>query len=127
MGGVAAIACNTAEKTVRQGYCYTCLAIGGAGGIAISFLWCSLLGIIERGGTASLRSRTCVKRNAVFGARFEGLSLCSLYQKRESDTYQNRLGYISDTYLRPYLPVTVPPYDYSKSRTPLDVGRAPWL
>ena len=28
-GGVAAIVCNTTGNTVRQGYCYTCLAIGG--------------------------------------------------------------------------------------------------
>ena len=67
------------------------------------------LGIIERGGTASLRSRTCVKRNAVFGARFKGLSLHFLY-KRQSDTYQDGLGYISDTYPNPYPPVTVSPY-----------------
>ena len=33
----------------------------------------------RKGGTASLRSRTCVKRNAVFGARFKGLSLYFLY------------------------------------------------
>ena len=32
-------------------------------------------------GTASLRSRMCVKRNAVFGARFEGLSVYFPYQK----------------------------------------------
>ena len=33
-GGVAAIVCDTTKKknTVRQGYCYTCLAIGGGGG-----------------------------------------------------------------------------------------------
>ena len=41
-----------------------------------------IIGIIERGGTASLRSHTCVKRNAVSGARFKGLSLYFLYQKR---------------------------------------------
>ena len=29
----------------------------------------------RKGGIASLRSRKCVKRNAVFGARFKGLSL----------------------------------------------------
>ena len=29
----------------------------------------------RKGGTASLRSGTCVKHNAVFGARFKGLSL----------------------------------------------------
>ena len=28
-GGVAAVVCNTIGSTVRQGYCYTCLAIGG--------------------------------------------------------------------------------------------------
>ena len=28
-GGVAAIVCDTTGSTVRQGYCYTCLAIGG--------------------------------------------------------------------------------------------------
>ena len=27
--GVAAIVCDTTENTVRLGYCYTCLAIGG--------------------------------------------------------------------------------------------------
>ena len=36
----------------------------------------------RKGGTASLRSRTCIKRNAVFSARFKGLSLFFLrYQK----------------------------------------------
>ena len=35
----------------------------------------------RKGGTASLRSHTREKRNAVFGARFEGLSLYFLYQK----------------------------------------------
>ena len=28
-GGVTAIVCDTTGNTVRQGYCYTCLAIGG--------------------------------------------------------------------------------------------------
>ena len=28
-GCVAAIVCDTTRNTVRQGYCYTCLAIGG--------------------------------------------------------------------------------------------------
>ena len=60
------------------------------------------------GGIASLRSRTCVKRNAVFRARFKGLSLHFLYQKRNliriktgSDTY---LIHIQNLY-----PGTVPP------------------
>ena len=68
------------------------------------------LGIIERGGTASLRSRTCVKRKVVFRVRFKGFffSVFSLL-KGESDTYQNGLGYTSDTYPNPYPPVTVPP------------------
>ena len=29
--GVAAIVCDTTGNTVRQGYCYTCLAIAGGG------------------------------------------------------------------------------------------------
>ena len=33
-GAVAAIVCDTAGNTVRQGYCYTCLAMGGG-----SFSW----------------------------------------------------------------------------------------
>ena len=35
-GGVAAIVCDTTGNTVRQGYCYTCLAIGG--GISVGSL-----------------------------------------------------------------------------------------
>ena len=30
-GGVAAIVCDTTGNTVRQRYCYTCLAMGGGG------------------------------------------------------------------------------------------------
>ena len=37
-GGVAAIVCDATENTVRQGYCYTCLAIGGGGGISVGSL-----------------------------------------------------------------------------------------
>ena len=62
----------------------------------------------RKGGTASLRSRTCVKPNAVFGARFKGLSLHFLYKK--TDTYQNGLGYISDTYPNPYPPCHGTPF-----------------
>ena len=58
----------------------------------------------RKGGTASLRSRTCLKRNAVFGARFKGFFFVFSISKRESDTYQNGLGYISDTYPNPYPP-----------------------
>ena len=35
----------------------------------------------SKGGAASLRSRRCVKRNAVFDAGFKGFSLYCLYQK----------------------------------------------
>ena len=49
----------------------------------------------REGGTASLRSRTCVKRNAVFGARFRGLSLYSLYKKGKLIPIKTGL----DTYL----------------------------
>ena len=52
----------------------------------------SNLDLNRKGGPASLRSRTCVKRKAAFGARFKGLSLYFLYiyiylSKRASDTY----------------------------------------
>ena len=54
----------------------------------------------QRGGTASLRSRPCVERNAVFGARLR-VFLCIFQSiKREPDTYHNGLGYI---YLIRYL------------------------
>ena len=43
-----------------------------------------------------------------FSARFKGLSLSlHFYIKKESDTYQNGLGYMSDTYPNPYPPVTL--------------------
>ena len=52
----------------------------------------------RKGGAASLRSRTCVKRNAAFGARCKGLSLHFLYQngklipiKTGLDTYLIRI------------------------------------
>ena len=55
-------------------------------------------GIIKRGvaGTASLRSRTGVKRNAAFGAFFKRLSLYFLYQKGNLIRIKTGL----DTYLR---------------------------
>ena len=62
-----------------------------------------LFGIIEKVGT-----RTCVKRNAVFGARLRVFLSVFSKSKRESDMYQNGLGYISDTYPNLYPPVTVP-------------------
>ena len=52
----------------------------------------------RKGGTASLRSRTCTKRNVAFGARFNVLSLHFLYQngkliriKTGLDTYLIRI------------------------------------
>ena len=67
----------------------------------------------RKGGTASLRSRTCVKRNVAFGARFKGLFLYFLYQngkliriKTGLDTYLIRIQ--TRTPLWRY-----PPYDYS--------------
>ena len=72
----------------------------------------------RKGGTASLRSRTCVKGNAVFGARFKGLSLYFLYQtgnlmciKAGLVTYLIRIQ--TRTPLSRY-----PPYDYSKIKHP---------
>ena len=49
----------------------------------------------RKGGTASLRSRTCVRRNAVFGARSKGLSLYFSYQKE----HLTRIKTGVDTYL----------------------------
>ena len=67
----------------------------------------------RKGGTASLRSRTCVKRNAVFGARFQGISLYFLYQKGNLIHIKTGL----DTYLRRIqirTPLSrYPPFDYS--------------
>ena len=67
----------------------------------------------RKGGTASLHSHTCVKRNAVFGARFKGLSLYFLYNviriKTGLDTYPIRI--------QTRTPVSrYPPYDHSKCR-----------
>ena len=79
-----------------------------------------LLGVFQerrnrKGGTASLRSRTCVKRNAVFGALFKGLSLYFLYKKGNLIRIKTGL----DTYLiriQTRTPLSrYPPYDYSNS------------
>ena len=77
------------------------------------------------GGTASLRSRTCVKRRAVFGARFKGLYLHFLYQKgiwhvsKRAWIYIYIYIYIYGTYPNPSPPPChggggYPTYDYSK-------------
>ena len=61
-------------------------------------------------GTASLRSRTCAKRNAVFGARFKSLFLHFLNQKGNPIRIKTGL----ETYLiciqTRTPPVTVPPF-----------------
>ena len=73
-----------------------------------------LVGIIERGVP-----------QAYVRARASSATLCSVHvlrvflcifliSKRESDTYQNGLGCISDTYPNPYPLSRYPPYDYSK-------------
>ena len=49
----------------------------------------------RKGGTASLRSRMCVKRKAVFGAHFKRISLYFLYQK--GNLIRIKMGL--DTYL----------------------------
>ena len=67
----------------------------------------------RKASTASLCSRTCVKRNAVFGARFKGLSLYFLSQK--GNLIRIKMGL--DTYLiriQTRTPLSRhPPYDYS--------------
>ena len=40
--------------------------------------------------------------------------VCIFCIEKGSDTYQNGLGYISDTYPNPYPLSRYPPYDYSK-------------
>ena len=77
----------------------------------------------RKGGTASLRLGTCVKRNAVFGARFKGLSLYFLYQKGNLIRIKTGL----DAYLisiQTRTPLSwYPPSDYSKLSTP----RCAWV
>ena len=72
----------------------------------------SYVGIIERGVP---QAYVCTRASSatlcsVHVLRFSlSLSLCRVSIKRESDTYQNGLGYISDTYPNPYPLVTVSP------------------
>ena len=54
---------------------------------------------------------------------FQGSFSVFSISKWEFDTYQNGLGYISDTYPNPYPPVAVPPYDYSKEVFGPDIPR----
>ena len=78
-----------------------------------AWFWCTHQNN-RKGGTASLRSRTCVKRNAVLGARIKGLSLYLLYQRGNLIRVKTGL----DTCLiriQTGTPLSRnPPYDYSK-------------
>ena len=69
----------------------------------------TIFGIIERGGTASLRSRTCIKRNGAFGARFKGLSLYFLYQNGKLIRIKTGLDTCLIRIRTRTPPVTVPP------------------
>ena len=77
----------------------------------------------RKGGTASLRPGTCVKRSVMFGARFKGLSLYFLYQKGNLIRIKTGL----DTYLiriQTRTPLSrYPPYDYSR----LGSGTSAWI
>ena len=67
-----------------------------------------------KGGTASLRSRTRVKRNVAFGARFKGLSLYFLYQNGKLIRIKTGLG-TSLIRIQTRTPLwRYPPCDYSK-------------
>ena len=78
---------------------------GGQAPLKPPFVTPPFVGIIERGVL-----------QAYVRARASSTTLCSVYvlrsfyvfsiSKRESDTYQNGLGYMSDTYPNPYPPVT---------------------
>ena len=70
----------------------------------------------RKGGTASLRSRTRVKRNVAFCARFKGLSLYFLYQNGKFIRIKTGLG-TSLIRIQTRTPLwRYPPYDYSKRR-----------
>ena len=65
-------------------------------------------GIIERGvPQAYVRARA--SSETLRSVHVSRVFLCIFYIKWEIDTYQNGLGYKSDTYPNPYPPVTVPP------------------
>ena len=59
-GGVAAIVCDTTGNTVRQGYCYTCLAIGGGFfGRVTKSVSSSLVGSLAKGFFAEVLRKVC--------------------------------------------------------------------
>ena len=61
-------------------------------------------------GTASSRSRMCVKRTAVFGALFKGLCLQYIYISKKGIWYVSKRAWIHVWYVsKPVPPVTVPP------------------
>ena len=66
------------------------------------------IGIIERGvPQAYVRARA--SSETLRSVHVSRVFLCISISKWEIDTYQNGLGYISDTYPNPYPPLTVPP------------------
>ena len=79
------------------------------GNVSFSTLQGQLIGIIERGvPQAYVRARA--SSATLCSVRVSGVFFCILFiLKRESEMYQNGLGYISDTYPNRYPPVTVPP------------------
>ena len=68
------------------------------------------LGIIERGVP---QAYVCARASSATLCSVHVLRVFLFISRRESDTYQNVLGYIFDTYPNPY-----PPYDYSNEMGP---------
>ena len=78
-GGIAVIVCDATGNTVRQGYCYTCLAIGGAisvGSLSEDFLvfW-SVFPFISRDfrGSAGIRNPCFLVVSLAFGKDGQGV------------------------------------------------------
>ena len=68
----------------------------------------SVFGIIER-GVPQAYARARASSATLCSEHVLRIFLCVSISKRESDTYPNGLGYMSDTYPNPYPPATVPP------------------
>ena len=66
-------------------------------------------GQTNKGGYPKLTSAHGRQAQCCVRGAFPGSFSVFSISKRESDTYQNGLGYISDTYPNPYPPVSVPP------------------
>ena len=83
-GGIAAIVCDTTGNTVRQGYCYTCLAIGG--GISVG----SPSEHILRQGTPNESPQTCAQDFQQNSPQ----SCWTACMSREYSVYLSQLGHI---------------------------------